>query len=122
MAFWTIFLVGTIAAPPTIGLSAASAAPAISSEPNAASESLRLVRISRFLRFDFDIPVLRMRRRYGGGCAADAGGDSFFGARGGARSKRHRPAPPPGHPTAVSSDWPGGGAGRCSMRREPQIK
>src|SRR3546814_2055197 len=25
---------------------------------------------------------------------------------------RHRPAPPPGHPTPVSYGWPGGGAGR----------
>src|SRR3546814_17281472 len=28
-------------------------------------------------------------------------------------AKRHRPAPPPGHPLIVRCGWPGGGAGRC---------
>src|SRR3546814_19530247 len=30
--------------------------------------------------------------------------------------KRHRPAPPPGHPMRLSYGWPGGGVGRCRTR------
>src|SRR3546814_16639678 len=60
-------------------------------------------------RFDFGLGKLGVAHRPTSLVAVPCASDAVSATL---KQLRHRPAPPPGHPTPVSYGWPGGGAGR----------